>query len=114
MTDGLDEALGIGGRLNALPQVQVMPPEQGRDVVEAEDDREFARRNVRDAISASREALEVAIDVVTSSGAPKEVEALSNLLDKFVQANEKLVAITAASSRRGPGATRSSPRVNAE
>jgi hypothetical protein len=56
-----------------------------------EDDMEFARRNIRDAIQKSSEALETAIEAVNTSGAPRETEALSNLLDKYVAANETLV-----------------------
>ena len=52
--DGLDEALGIDHDIN-LPQVQVMGPEESKAVVQAEDDAEYARRNIREIIEKSRE-----------------------------------------------------------
>ena len=88
--DGIDEALGLDEP--ALPTTVVLEP-MGNDlaVTNAEDDLEYARRNIRDAIEDAKEAVTVMADTVKTSGAAKEAEALSNLLDKFVQANERLV-----------------------
>jgi hypothetical protein len=95
MRDGIDDALDLGD-MNALPQVQVLPPNHGYGgqevtVTEAEDDREFARRNIRDVIGDAKEALSSITQVASSTGSPKEAEALSKLLTSFVAANESLV-----------------------
>jgi organic radical activating enzyme len=94
--DPIDEHLGLGPE-NALPSVQVMTPEESQRLteVDAEDDYEFARRNIKDAVTDTKDALATAIDVVTTGGEPKQVEALASLLDKYVQANRELVEITA-------------------
>lgn len=93
MKDGIDEALGLDTAKIVVYDGTIEPP---KDVVptNAEDDLEYARRNVREAIDNAREAVAVMADVVKTSGSHKEAEALSNLLDKYVAANERLVNIS--------------------
>jgi hypothetical protein len=94
--DSLDESLGLGPQ-NALPQVQVLSPGHGYDnevtVVSAEDDREFARRNIREIIENSKNALESMIGITESTGGTKEATALAKLVDSLVSANESLVTL---------------------
>ena len=98
MRDSIDEALGLGPD-RAVPQVQVLPPGHGYGshdvtVTTAEDDREFAKRNIKDAIEEAKEALSSITQVTASTGSPKEADALSKLLGAFVTANESLVNLS--------------------
>lgn len=93
-SDGIDAALGLDeDEVTLVPSTVVMGPSDRMVPTVPEDDIEYARRNIRDAIDQTKEALATAIDVVTSSGAAKEIEALANLFDKFVAGNERLVNI---------------------
>lgn len=102
--DSLDEAMGIDHSVN-LPQVSVMTEEERRDVVQAEDDAEFARRNIREIIEKGKEVLEVAVDVATSTGIHSQVTAAATLISSMVTANEKLVALgkRADATKNGEG-----------
>ena len=102
--DGLDEALGIDHDVQ-LPQVQVMGPEESKAVVQAEDDSEYARRNIREIIEKSRETLETALDTASSSGLDKQITAASSLITALVNANEKLVGLAkqASATKNGEG-----------
>lgn len=94
--DKLDEALGInhdeGGEVTIYDPVAAGA--ESTSVVSAEDDSEFARRNIRDAIEKTKEALEAATEVAVAGGAASSVTALSALLTSVVNANEKLVTVS--------------------
>lgn len=102
--DGLDEALGIDHDIN-LPQVQVMGPEDNKSIVQAEDDAEYARRNIRDIIEKSRETLETALDTAAASGIDKQITAAASFITALVGANEKLVGLSkqAGATKNGEG-----------
>lgn len=87
--DGIDEALGLDEP--ALPTTIVMDPGPGLTTTGAEDDLEYARRNIREVIEHAKEAVAVMGDTVAQSGDHKSAESYANLLDKFVNANERLV-----------------------
>lgn len=94
--DNLDESLGLCAT-NALPQIQVLPPNHSyKDevtVISAEDDREFARRNIREMIENSKEAFSSMTDITESTGGSKEATALAKLMESLVAANESLITI---------------------
>lgn len=92
MPDKIDEHLGLGPK-DALPQVQVLPPTKGNDLIEvdAEDDFEFARRNIRELVGKGKESLESIMDVAEASEAPRAFEVVATLIDKLVGANKTLV-----------------------
>ena len=102
--DGLDEALGIDHDVS-LPQVQVMGPDQAKAVVQAEDDAEYARRNIREIIEKSRETLDTALDTAASSGIDKQITAAASFVTALVAANEKLVGLSkqALGTKNGEG-----------
>ncbi len=91
-TDGIDDALGLDEP--TLPTTIIMEPRGNYlTTTNPEDDFEYARRNIREVIDDVKEAVLTMSDVVKTSGSNKEAEALANLFDKFVTANERLVNI---------------------
>ena len=106
-SDKIYEALGRGPT-GALPSVEVIPP--GHDgngrvsVADAEDDFEYARRNVRDIIDSGKESLEQIQQIALAAESPKAFEVVSMLIDKLVVANEKLVDLSSRKAKNDAAA----------
>lgn len=100
--DKIDEALGLG---TAVPSVEVLEPVRGdTSLVKAEDDHEFARRNVRELIDAGKESLEQIQQIALAAESPRAFEVVATLIDKLVVANEKLVDLSERGAKKDAAA----------
>jgi len=64
-----------------------------QDISSADDDFEFARRNLRDVIEKARPALNSAIDFANTSESPRAFEAVSGIIDSLTTSSSELVKL---------------------
>jgi hypothetical protein len=90
----LSTALGI--TYNVLPpeRTEVIEPAGNTDIQKAENDYEFARRNLYDIIEQGQTALEDMIDFAKQAQHPRAYEVVGTLINNLVDANQKLLNLS--------------------
>jgi hypothetical protein len=90
--------------ISPASEVQTYTPQTS-----AEEDYDYARANLKDAIDRGNEALEQLIDIADQSQHPRAYEVISTLINTIVSANKDLLDlakkkkdITAADKKEGP------------
>lgn len=87
MTKSIDDALG----LNSLPQVYNQNTKIQDSTTQLDNDADFARQNLYDVVSKSREAVEDMIVIAQQSQHPKAYEVLNSVLKTYAEINMSIV-----------------------
>lgn len=107
MNQKISETLGLTTMTEAK-HGDILPPNKSMDnsmagdpeEIAAKEDRNFARKNIKDVIQSGADAMQEMLDIARQTEDPKAFEVFSKIMKAVVEANESLVNVNSNSSKK--------------
>lgn len=115
MNAKISESLGLV-TISEAKQGEILVPESdtvhsNEDVI-ADEDRQYARENIKEVIETGTSALTTMLDIAQATEDPRAFEVLSNIMKTLVDANKSLVGLNKDSGRKAQKSNQESPNDN--